>query len=373
MNIKGNLIYVKQFNFYKPSMKQFSIVNILLLFLSNSVFAQTYLIQTKHSGEKLWGYDNQKGEIIIPAKYEKCYEFSEDGLAPVFDESKKKFVFINSKGEAIPVAVDKFEINEGFFGAGMMNFNNGLIPVKIDKKWGYVNKEGKLAIPAKYDGITEFNGGYAAVKSGDKSFIIDTKGTETPVSINDIDLVQHFSEGLAPYKTKNGSFGFTDAKGKSVINAQFKSVGYFTGGLAWAKTSDDKVGYINGTGAWVIQPSFDTGKDFDPESGYARVKTFGKEGVWQYIDKSGKVLTVDSDGLFGDFNNGLAKGKKGELVGFFNTKGEWIIKPQFEAVRDFKNGFAAAKSGGKWGLIDKTGKWTINPTLEGIKDVAIIK
>jgi hypothetical protein len=80
----------------------------------------------------------------------------------------------------------------------------------------------------------------------------------------------------------------------------------------------------------------------------------------------------DSQGI-DDFSNGLAKGKKNDKIGFYNTKGEWVIQPQYEGARDFKNGYAAAKSGGKWGIIDKTGKWVIQPSFDEVKDVERVK
>jgi hypothetical protein len=74
-----------------------------------------------------------------------------------------------------------------------------------------------------------------------------------------------------------------------------------------------------------------------------------------------------------DFREGLARGQKGELFGFYNNKGEWVIEPQFEGSRDFKNGYAGVKSGGLWGLIDKKGNWIIKPTFAGITDLMIVE
>ena len=64
-----------------------------------------------------------------------------------------------------------------------------------------------------------------------------------------------------------------------------------------------------------------------------------------------------------------AKGKKTDKVGFYNNKGAWVIKPQFDGTKKIKNGYAAAKLGGKWGVIDTSGNWVIKPIFDGIKDV----
>jgi len=43
------------------------------------------------------GYANLKGELIIPAKYQKCSEFSKEGVATIYDKDNKKFYIINLK------------------------------------------------------------------------------------------------------------------------------------------------------------------------------------------------------------------------------------------------------------------------------------
>ena len=59
--------------------------------------------------------------------------------------------------------------------------------------------------------------------------------------------------------------------------------------------------------------------------------------------------------------------------GFFNNKGEWVIKPEFDGTRDFKNGYAAVKKGELWGVIDRKGNWVIQPKFEGIKDMELVR
>ena len=38
--------------------------------------------------------------------------------------------------------------------------------VKVGKKWGFVDKDGNMVIPAQFDDARSFNNGYAAVKMG---------------------------------------------------------------------------------------------------------------------------------------------------------------------------------------------------------------
>lgn len=346
--------------------KIFTVLTLVLSALFSN--AQTLVVQVKPVGSKSWGYADPSGELLIPAEYEKCYPFSSNGLAVIYNGKERQYYFINLKNTKLETTPKNFKIKDGF-GFNVSSFQNHLFLVQVNDKWGYMNDQGQMAIEAIYDNGNDFSEGAATVQKGKQFLIIDTKGTETPIEGDIID-VKEFSQGLAPVRMKDKKFGFIDTKGKLVIPDQFESVGYFSNGLAWAKTTDKKLGYIDETGKWVIKPEFEAGKEFDPVSGLARVK---KGEKWCYVDVTGKILEVADTEVWGDFSEGLSDGKKGSLRGFYDHEGHWVIEPKFQAVRDFHNGYAAAKDNDKWGLIDKTGKWVIEPKYESIKDVMLVK
>lgn len=339
-------------------------------FLINALLvqSQTMIVQVKPLGSKTWGYAGIDGKLIIPAEYDKSYPFSSNGLAVTYNTKDRQHHFIDLKNKVLETEEPKFKIKE-VFGFGVKGFQNNLIPVQIGSKWGYMNQLGKMAIPAMYDDANDFDGGFSAVKKGTEFLIVDAKGKETAIAIPAMD-VRDFSEGLAPIRTMDKKFGFINTKGELAIPSQFESVGYFTNGLAWAKTFDKKVGYIDKTGKWVIEAQFDVAKDFDAKSGLALVRT-GEE--WFYVNGKGAPLKVTDTESWGNFSEGLADGKKGGLVGFFDKEGKWVIEPKFQAIRDFHNGYAAARLDGKWGIIDKTGKWTVEPKFDSVKDVTLVK
>jgi len=342
---------------------------ILFSLFGISAFAQNYAILVRPAGVKEWGYANLKGDMIIDAKYKKCIGFSEEGYAAIYDGGAKQFFFINLKGESLPTEITGFKLIE-ILGFGMKGFYDGFAAVKVGDRWGFLNTDGKLAIPVKYEKVTVFNSGYAAVQRDKKFFVLDHKGTEFPVDFAGIVDLNEFSEKLASFKTDAGLIGFIDGTGKIVIQAKFQSAGDFHGGLAWAKSTSGKIGYIDPKGEWVIEPKFEAGKDFDLQSGLMRVKSGDK---WGYSNKSGDVSYMYDSELFEDFSDGLARGKKGDKFGFFNNKMEWAIKPEFDGARDFKNSYASVEIGDLWGVVDKTGNWVIKPKFDEIKDVELVK
>jgi hypothetical protein len=341
----------------------------LALVLGFSAFAQEYRILVQPAGVKEWGYADLTGNLVIEAKYKKCIGFSADGYATFYDAKTKKFGFINTKGEPLATEVTDFDLID-VLGFGIKGFKNGFVAVKIIDKWGFMDTDGKLAIKPKYDKVTLFDKGYASVKMGSRYFVVDSHGAEFPVDIPGLVDVNEFSDLFASFKTEADMVGFIDGHGKVAIEAKFKAAGDFRGGLAWAKNAAGNVGYINEQGEWVIDAKFEAGKNFDPETGLARVKYADK---WAYVNKAGEISYMNESDLFEDFFSGLARGRIAGKFGFYNAKMEWVIPPQFDGARDFKNGYAAVKKGELWGVVDVTGKMVIEPKYEDIKDVEVIK
>lgn len=158
----------------------------------------------------------------------------------------------------------------------------GLSKVQKAGKVGYVNQEGTVIIPLKYeDGLT-FHEGYAAVRIGSKWQYLDSLGNALTEPI--FDDANSFSNGLAPVSQSN-LFGFINTKGTIVIPIQFSGARGFTEGVAPAANAKGYWGYIDTEGRWVIKPVYDFTDNFD--NGEARVM---KDQKVFYIDHENKKL-----------------------------------------------------------------------------------
>ena len=61
-----------------------------------------------------------------------------------------------------------------------MDFSEGLAGVKLNGKWGFIDKTGKEVIPIKFDIAWPFENGKAMVQLNGKSGTIDNQGNFTP-------------------------------------------------------------------------------------------------------------------------------------------------------------------------------------------------
>lgn len=84
---------------------------------------------------------------------------------------------------------------------------------------GFINGKGDMITTYKYDEILPFSEGLAPVRLYDKWGFIDKKGKEIcPLKYNRV--AESFSEGLACVKF-NGKYGFIDKKGKEIIRLKY--------------------------------------------------------------------------------------------------------------------------------------------------------
>ncbi len=92
--------------------------------------------------DKKMGFANISGKLIIDAKFDWVNDFSQ-GLAIV--KFNGKFGVIDKKGNFVIQA--KFE--------AIKNFKENVAAVCLNDKWGFIDKKGKIIIKAKYDFIDD--------------------------------------------------------------------------------------------------------------------------------------------------------------------------------------------------------------------------
>lgn len=186
----------------------------------------------------------------------------------------------------------KYVINTQFQDA--RPFLDGLAAVKINNKYGFIDKTGKLIIPHQFDNVGIW---YFAISEGLISWPIPVQVSEKWGFIDQsgnyvinpqYDDASSFREGLAAVK-KDGKYGFVDTRGKFVINPQFEGASYFSEGLAAVSTSG-KTGFIDKSGTYVINPQFESASHFTEGLSSVTVRDKDNKYLNGYIDQTGKYV-----------------------------------------------------------------------------------
>lgn len=222
-----------------------------------------------------WGFIDETGELVIPAKYVAVGHFSH-GLAPIYVGG---------------VAPTDTPLHGG--------------------KWAFIDRDGKVVIEPQFDDAAPFSDGLAKVSThhkterGTESFTgyIDVSGNYA-FEPRDFFYATSFHEGLAQVREPKVGKGrsFIDKSGAVVLKGLLGSVDHFSEGLA-AKRQDPTwdaekgewiegpYGFIDKTGSWVVEPQYDWAQAF--RDGLARV---GIRKVGQgYIDKSVKRVAWEPE------------------------------------------------------------------------------
>jgi hypothetical protein len=252
--------------------------------------------------------------------------------------------------------------------------------VSIDNKYGFMDANCQMVIPAQYAEAFDFTEGLASVKIGQKWGYIDQTGAVViPAQFAG---AFHFSDGLASVRLDERSplWGFIDKAGKVVIQPQFGMPLWFSEGLVEGYGEKNKIlnvplGYVDKDGRYTVhleEPGMEIEFLTDYSEGLAGVSMRPKhadgsigKSTWGYLDYGGKWIIPRSLAGAGAFHKGLAAATgKGGTWGYIDRTGQFVIAPRFEAAMEFSEGLAAVKVGGRWGWINPDGQVVIAPKFE---------
>lgn len=190
------------------------------IFLNEYVDDSLVVFRTKSQGKR--GYINtQTGRIIIPAQYDRAWNFSE-GLAAVVKEGEVSF--INEQGEqafpkTFPLHYDDSQANYAFM------FHRGLCAmITPDHKWGMINARGEWVVKPIYSRIDKPRFGYRIVSNGHHYGLLRSTG-ET-VLPTEYDIIRHSSDGNGFFIAKNGYAKVLDKHLNTIV--PFAHNGLFT-------------------------------------------------------------------------------------------------------------------------------------------------
>jgi hypothetical protein len=293
-----------------------------------------------------WGFIDRTGRFRIPPRYNGAGRFSE-GVAYAWfwagERRKDGIVDANGRFTGLP------EVNDYqfIFHDGLARFQT---PSGLARKYGYMDKTGRVVIPPQFQ------------NSG------------------------HFSEGLAWVSVlKEGKwlYGFIDKTGKIVIEPQFvHQPGDFVDGLAKVM-GQTRVGFIDRAGRFRITVEYEHSDDFFSEGLLAVIQGNPPRGV--YLKRDGQVAleipfwqqrTAHQRSLYtirrlqlAPFSEGLAPVLSFNRLGFIDKTGKVVIEPLFRETNGFSEGLAAVKiidNDGQyvWGYIDRTGRFAVAPRFK---------
>jgi len=299
---------------------------------------------------------------VLPFRYDRVGSFNE-GLAPVYIGTKLGYIDTTGR-EVIPLIYeDDFRSDK---------FANGLALVKLNNLYGLADRAGKLVVPCEYSFIDDFSEGLAAAyKPRGKMGFINTKGEAVvPLQYTILSMLGGVKcvNGLMPVQDSGNKIGFFNKAGKQVVPFLYASVKNFSEGLAVVSREwGGKNGFINTAGQLVIAEKYDNATSF--YDGIAGVNIGASMnqyyqlsgGKWGLIDKKGKEITAVIYDNVENFKNGLAvvvSGKYPEAKkGVVSRSGKFILPVEYHSVTIFEDRIIASKASlSPYAVFDFNGK-----------------
>lgn len=244
--------------------------------------------------EESFNFENEYDDVEAGLKKKvKKYEIS-NGLVAV--RKNNKFGFVNLRNDIIIPFDYDWDSNSSFkFCYHFPNFKDDVVFLKKNSKWGALDTNGKIVIPFKYDSYgfhdlidfmmaEGFVENFVNVKLNDKWGIIDKNGII--IIPFEYDMCFNFFENLAVVKL-NDKYGVIDKNNRLIVPLIYDEISNFKAGLAKIK-NNNKYGLIDNKGNLIIDTRYDILRHYWLiELGYIVVGNIGKIGI---IDINGEII-----------------------------------------------------------------------------------
>jgi len=270
-----------------------------------------------------------------------------------------------------------------------------LYPIKSGKLVGFIDGNGRVIIPPRFNDVSEFMEGLAPAQApdSDKWGYIDRTGNF--VIQPQFSQAYPFSEGLAEVWFEQSGGGYIDATGQLLIQG---SGGFVRNGLVRIRTKEktifaaksgetvlevpdnawqvgggliafmrnQRMGFMDQVGQVIIQPSYHrvvywTNQQFNERITAVSIGSDVNERKYGFIDRNGETVLDFQFEWAEQFFDGFALVVKDGKYGYVNTASEVAIPLQFDEAYHFSEGLAAVKVVDRWGFIDTHGRIVIAP------------
>lgn len=283
---------------------------------------KSYSYYTVYENGK-FGVINNEGETVINPEYTEIVLIPNKDV-PIFictydlndQDGTYKIKVINQKNEEIFKEYSKVEAIDNFDSKQNIWYEDDVLRVEKDEKYGLINFEGKEVLPCDYDEIT-------ALKGVTNNLLVK----------------------------KDGKVGLVNEKGQTIVNTEYKDIKTLKEGYKneyIIVNDNNQYGIISTTGTVIIEPKYEDVKYLNNSEMFA----IKDAGVWKLINKDNQIL------IDGGYDNIIeAKGEnvvveKGGKYGVVTTKNEEKIPVEYEQIKYTFSIYYIAKTGGKYGIIN---------------------
>ena len=290
---------------------------------SGKITSSTYFTVFK---DNKWGVIDSNGDTVIDPSYKEMIVVPNNKSAVFictydvnYETGEYKTKVLNQKNEEIFTEYDKVEAIQNKDNNNNLWYEENVLKVEKNGKFGIINLAGKEILPVEYDEISptlEIKNSYK-IKKDNKYGIANAEGKVVIEPLySDIDVIGEDNKSGYIVKDEKGKYGVIDYSNTLVLQIKYDAISKIHTNDLYVVTENSKQKLIRKDGTEVLTTGFD---------GIKNILSNENEGI--IFEKSGKY-------------------------GVMNLQGQNIIGAEYDFLKEAKSDIFVAKKGEKYGIIN---------------------
>ena len=291
--------------------------------ITGKITSKSYFASYK---DNKWGVIDSEGNNVIDPSYGEMIVIP-NSKAGIFictydinyETGEYKTKALNEKNEEIFTQYNKIEAVQNIDTVGNLSYDQNVLKVQKDGKYGLINFSGKEITAIDYEEITAISGieNSFKVKKDEKYGIVDNEGKiVVEPKYADIDILGKDNKSGFIVKDDAGKYGIIDYSNNQILEIKYDSIEKVYGNDLYVVTVEGKQKLVNKENTDVLTNGFDSIK---------------------------QILTNQENAVIFVRNN---------KYGVMSLSGETLIEAQYDDLKETKTGTFIAKKDNKYGIID---------------------
>lgn len=300
---------------------------------TGKIVSKSYFVSYK---DNKWGVIDSEGNNIIDPSYKEMIVIPNSKIGIFictydinYETGEYKTKALNEKNQEILTQYNKVEGLQNLDTAGNLTYDQNVLKVEKDGKYGLINFFGKEITAVDYEDIVSISGveNSFKVKKDGKYGIIDNEGkiVVEPKYV-DIDVLGKDNKSGFVVKDDTAKYGIIDYSNNKVLDIKYDSINKIYGNDVYLVTVNGKQKLVNKENEDVLTNGFDSIKQI--LSNQENAVIFVKANKCGVMDFSGKVLVEAQYDDLKETKAGTFIAKKADKYGIINIENQ--IKVDFE-------------------------------------------
>lgn len=284
-----------------------------------------------------WGVINSSGKTVIEPIYEEMIVVPNSKKAVFiametvnYEEKTYKTIVLDDENKTLFTEYELVEAIDNYDKSGNLWYEENVLKVKKDGKYGLIDYTGKQLLNCTYDDI------------------FSLKGTSNSLIIK-----------------KDDKLGLVDCKGNIIIDTQYANIvavseDYTAGYIV--VNSENKYGLVDFNKTVILESKYQDIKQIAANNMYV-VK---ENDIYKIIDKSANVVLESLNGEVKEINGENIVVVRDGKHGIINKTGVEVLSAQYDDLKNAYDDYYIAKKDNKYGIIKPSGEEVLGFSYEGI-------